>query len=214
MNPYLPQYPTMTPYVGEGYYDAGRPSLLLIGESHYLPAGSTQHLESDRWYNGSSATLDEKELYWISTARIITESRMLGFTNRSHSIWRKSFQVINEIGPKHPDYRDVADGVAFYNFFYRPGLEGKSLSVQCEDTKVAQEAFAAVYDSLRPAGIVFLSKLAYAHWNSDDYPHVNVVATPHPGCCWWNRPAKAYNNRTGRECLEDFLLAFDWGRGG
>jgi hypothetical protein len=51
------QYPMMRPYFGNNFHDANTPSVLLIGESHYLPQGSSQHLSAETWYAGSSDTL-------------------------------------------------------------------------------------------------------------------------------------------------------------
>jgi hypothetical protein len=123
------QYPMMRPYVGNNFQDATTPSLLLIGESHYLPKGSSQHLNAETWYASSSDTLSEKEIFWINTAAILEDSRAEGFSNRAHSIWRNSLWEINEHGPRYSDYKRVADDIAFYNFFLRPGLENHSLAV-------------------------------------------------------------------------------------
>jgi hypothetical protein len=38
------RYPIMLPYVGNRFRMAGVPSLLLIGESHYLPKGRREYV--------------------------------------------------------------------------------------------------------------------------------------------------------------------------
>ena len=79
------QYPMMRPYVGNNFHGANTPSLLLIGESHYLPKNSSQHLSAETWYASSSGTLSPDEVEWISTAAILEYARADRFSN-----WRES----------------------------------------------------------------------------------------------------------------------------
>jgi hypothetical protein len=204
------QYPMMRPYVGSKFRGGGIPSLLLIGESHYLPEGSLQHVTAGAWYGGSSATLNEEEIEWISTGAILESSRAEGFSNKAHSIWSNPFWVINEYGPGYGDYTRVADDISFCNFFLRPGLEGESLVVGQEDVDVANEAFGEIYEDLKPSAVVFLSTLAHYHFRHS--VSVPVVATPHPGCAWWNRPAAKYGNKSGWQLLADFVRTLNWKR--
>jgi hypothetical protein len=82
------QYPMMRPYVGKNFHDANTPSLLLIGESHYFPEHSSQHLSAETWYASSSDTLSPDEIEWISTAALLENSRAEDFSNKAHrSIW-------------------------------------------------------------------------------------------------------------------------------
>ena len=101
---YAVRYPTMKPF-GKAFGQGAGPALLLVGESHYLPEGSTQHLDPTSWYGGDSTTLSETEVHWISTPRIIREARAEGFANRAHWIWKNGFEAINEAGPRYVDYR-------------------------------------------------------------------------------------------------------------
>ena len=207
---YYEQYPMMRPYVGKDFGRSGAPALLLVGESHYLPHGSTQHLSADTWYGGTSATLNAEEVEWISTARILAAARDERFVNKAHSIWSNALREINEHGPRYPDYTRVADDVASYNFFLRPGVEGESLAVTPQDVQLANEAFAAHFESLNPTAVVFLSSLAHNHFQTPSTCSAPVVSTPHPGCQWWNRVAPRYGNRRGRDILADFVRSLDW----
>lgn len=193
----------MRPYVGKDFSDKNTPSLLLIGESHYFPEGSFQHLTPETWYAGNSETLTQEEIEYISTAALFDDSRASGFSNRSHSIWSNSLWTINENGPGYSDYTRVADDIAFYNFFMRPALTGDSLLVTEQDAKTANEVFLLLQDELQPSAIVFLSILAYNNFRMS--LSIPSVATPHPGSAWWNRPAARYSNRCGREILADFI---------
>lgn len=204
------QFPMMRPYVGKNFHDAGKPSLLLIGESHYLPEDSTQHITAETWYASSSETLSPDEREWISTAALLNASRAEGFANTAHSIWSKPLWEINEHGPRYPDYKRVADDIAFYNFFLRPGLEGDSLAIAPQDVEIANEAFRIHYEALKPTAVVFLSSLAHNHFHPAEPLSVPVISTPHPGCKWWNTVVPKYGNKRGRDILADFIKTTNW----
>jgi hypothetical protein len=194
-------YPTMVPHEGCDYLVGGKKSLLLIGESHYLPKDST-HLKAEEWYSADHSTLTPKEIDYISTAEIIRDARATGFKNKAYSIYRNAFKVINQNGPKHADFGAVADDVVFYNYFQRPAKHGKSLDVCEQDIEIADERFHQIYAEYRPALVVFLSMLARRYCAScRSIDPDKVVATPHPGSRYWNQPAKKYGNKSGREIL-------------
>lgn len=205
------QYSMMYPYVGEHFHDANTPSLLLIGESHYLPQSSSQHLNAETWYAGSSVTLSPDEKEWIDTAAILEGARATGFSNKAHrAIWGNPLQEINEYGPRYADFASLTDHIAFYNFFLRPGREGKSLEVVPQDVEFANEAFRSHHQALKPTAIVFLSTLAHKHFQASEQLSVPVIATPHPASSWWNRAAKKYGNKRGRQILADFIKTTRW----
>jgi hypothetical protein len=205
------QYPMMRPYVGNNFHDADTPSLLLIGESHYLPIGSSQQGSAEAWYASSSDTLSSEEIKWINTAALLEEARAEDFSNKAwRAIWRNPFWEINEYGPRYPDYKRVADNIAFYNFFLRPGLEGQSLEVSTQDVEFANEAFRVHHQALKPTAIVFLSSLAHDNFHPSEPVSVPVIATPHPGSEWWNRVAQKYGNKRGRDILADFIKTTNW----
>ena len=108
--------------------------LLLIGESHYLPADSKQHLTAEAWYSGNASTLNGTEQGWINTSDIV---RPKTFTGRTFSIFRNAFREINDNGPRYPNFTDVADYVVFYNYFQRPARYRASLDVKSQDTFIA-----------------------------------------------------------------------------
>lgn len=189
------------PHIGVNYLPGGPRSLLLIGESHYLPAGSSQHLTPESWYRGKETTLNDIEKLWISTSKIIAISRAEGFKNKAHSIYRNAFWEINKNGPRYDDYKGVADDVVYYNYFRRPALQGKSLAVHKEDIDAANDFFLAARTYYRPAMIVFLSVHAHKHSAKCDAIEVPLIVTPHPGCAHWNRVSRRRGNKRGRDLL-------------
>jgi len=201
------RYPMMRPCVGANYLRGSPRSLLLVGESHYLPQSSTQHQTAEGWYRSDVSTLSPDERGWINIAEIINGSRANGFRNKAHSIFRKSFLEINQNGPNYPDYCSVGDIVVFYNYYLRPARKGVSLQYERRDEQVAEEVFRLVFDEYRPGAVVFLSKLAFNSWRvSSAHPiSVPVVATPHPGCAHWNRVSASYGGKRGRDILGEFI---------
>jgi hypothetical protein len=186
---------------------AGAPSLLLIGESHYLPEGKPAY-DAPTWYASSDRNLTDEEKEHLNTAKLLKDACERGFKKKGESIWRESFKVINDYGPNFPEFKEVGNHIAFYNFFLRPASRGNSLKgiITSEDVKYANEAFEKHVEDLKPSGVIFLSVLAYERL----WPHLrcsvpSIVATPHPGCPWWNRRAPKYGKKSGREILAEFV---------
>ncbi len=193
----------MSPYVGEHYGAKRMPKLLLVGESHYLEKSENQHSTPSKWYEGSAKKL--KFAHWIDLNSVFKESRKKRFALPQHSIWRNSLSEINRRGPNFSDFTQVADFIAFYNFFLRPGAEGCSLRVEKEDVEMANAAFEIHFGTLKPTAVIFLSQLAHWHFDKSLVGSVPLICTPHPGCAWWNRKAKGYGNKRGRDVLGDFI---------
>jgi hypothetical protein len=203
------RYPMMRPYVGKNFHGAGTPSLLLIGESHYLDGDCPQR-RSESWYSGSFTDLSDDQVTYIDNVRLLENSRAEGFSKKSHVIFKNAFSEINEYGPRYSDYKLVADDIAFYNFFLRPGLEGDSLEVTDQDVALANEAFLLHYEALKPTAVVFLSRLAHENFNPAEPIGTPIISTAHPGCQWWNRVAHKYGDRRGRDVLADFIRTTQW----
>lgn len=203
------QYPMMEPFVGARFRGRRQPAILLIGESHYLPPDSTVHLDEGSWYAGRGEALSSKEIGWISTAQIVRDACAGRFKNRAYSIWRNSFRTINEHGPRYEDFAQVAEDVAFYNFFLRPARTGLSLQVGPLDVEVANGAFTHWCNELRPTLVVFLSALARKSLRAAP-PTVPTCVVPHPASQWWHRPSSAYGGKSGRDALAHHVAALPW----
>ena len=205
------RYPMMRPFVGDRFHVRSKPSILLVGESHYLPGYSVQHNSAETWYKGDVSSLSPKEQGWINTSGVVEEAVRTGFRIRAHSIYKESFKAINRYGPQYSTIGEIAHDIAYLNFFLRPALQGKSLSVTDEDATIANEVFLSNVKKLNPTGIVILSSLA-ARWLSvtSEALGVPIVKVPHPASHWWNRKAKKYGSRTGKEVLESFVISLKW----
>jgi hypothetical protein len=214
---FFTRYPMMTPYVGCNYRLRTKPSLLLVGESHYLPKGATQHLTAAGWYEGNHDTLTSQEADWLDTSGILTNAYKENFRNRAHWIWKNAFEVINDAGPQYPEAREVAHDVAFVNFFLRPAPEkGGSLAghITKKDVEFANTAFTIRLEQLAPTAVVFLSRLG-RQWFRPTVPlTIPVITTPHPTSRWWNREATRYGGKRGRDVLADFVATLEWPKAG
>ncbi len=204
------RYPTMIPFVGRRFADSFGPRILLVGESHYLPKTSTQHLDPAAWYSGSAATLTNEEVRWISTAAIVRGACAEGFKNKAHWIWKNAFQAINDAGPKYEHFVDVAEDVAFCNFFQRPARTGQSLRPTPSDVAIANEVFDETIRSLEPGAVAFISRCAWRHFGAKRALSVPVIATSHPSSAHWNRVNRSYGNRSGKQVLQDFVQELGW----
>ncbi|MBD3258516.1 hypothetical protein GF377_08795 [candidate division GN15 bacterium] len=209
----LDRYPMLRPHVGKRFHDRSEPSLLLVGESHYLPPDSKVHLSADVWYEGDGSLLTEREVRWMNTIDIIKEFVANNGRVKAHSIFRNSFKIINSLGPQHEHFTAVADDVAYCDFFLRPAITGKSLRVTEQDITVANDIFARHLEELRPTGIVFLSSLA-ARCLRIDLQSNPFIRTAHPASQWWNRKAKKYGGVSGKEVLAKYVESLSWPRAG
>lgn len=195
-------YPMMRPHVGERYRRT-TPKLLLVGESHYLPTDSTQHLAGEGWYRGTAASLSAQEREWIDTSGVVRSAAASGFRKKGHVIFKRTFETINAELFDHENAAEVAKDVAFCNFFLRPARTGLSLAVEAADIDIANAALAVHYRQLDPTAIVFLSTFARRH--AKPPTGSTVFAVPHPASAWWNRRSRLRGTKTGRELLFDIV---------
>ena len=64
--PFYKSHPYILPFVGDDYDSSKHKKLLLIGESHYMPSGSSVHHDVNTWYNGAPKLSDD-ERDWCNT---------------------------------------------------------------------------------------------------------------------------------------------------
>lgn len=201
----------MTPFVGARFHDRLQPTILLVGESHYLPTSSTVHLDELAWYAGSAEALSSMEVAWISTAQIVRSACDGRFKSKAFSIWRNSFKTINDHGPRYRDFVQVAEDLAFYNFFLRPARTGRSIQAGRLDVELANEAFDHWCRELRPTLVVFLSALARKALRPGNV-NVPITVVPHPTSRWWYRRSRAYGGKAGHEALAAHIAGLNWHR--
>lgn len=178
------RYPLLKPSVGIHYGDWG-PKLLVIGESHYLPEGSTVHLDPEKWYQGDQSALGivnkENERAWMNTRGILKKKN--GFRARGHAIYRHLEAALHESGiPKSPN---AFQYIAYMNGFQRPAVDGESIKHSPVDVREAIRTIKEVIQVLRPDQVIFVSSKAGNKIGSQlEVPSVSV---PHPACPHWNR---------------------------
>lgn len=182
--PHYHAYPRMRPFVGRLYGQHG-PKILLVAESHYLPPGSSLHLDAQRWYAGSEKDLSVDEKPWIHTRNIIDKEGGK-WTAKGHEIYRRLNRALSEAGCS--DGGNMFRYVAFMNGFQRPAITGKSLEVQKKDIEVATQTLNGVINIIQPECVIFVSTKAKKYLGK----HLTIESkgVPHPACIWWYRTSK------------------------
>lgn len=201
----------MMPWIGESYISNAHKRLLVIGESHYLPKGSSKSSDVEAWYRSEEKDLNELELKYISTRGIINKNYGENFKKKEHGIYRNFSKVINSVGHKYSQPSKVMDHLVFMNFFQRPAeVNGGSIKVSAKDIEVATAVLAEVIQVHKPEMVIFTSSKA-GKYGAKLVRNLNipVAITPHPTCQWWNRQAKSYGGY-GRDIIPKFLITHGW----
>lgn len=200
-------YEKMLPWVGKGY-PLQKHKVLLVAESHYVGPKFDFHLDPEKWYSGVD-TLQSKG-YW--TRDIIIEGVEKNWRKKSATIYRNLDNALCSCKLLSPTPPNAFTEVAFMNYFQRPAeVSGKSIKVCDQDAKVANEVFQAVTKALNPDVVIFCSSLAYRYARESGAIaflrglNIHYVHTPHPGMPWWNRKAKKYGGKNGKQLLFDFI---------
>lgn len=196
------QHKQMIPFVGKHWGDYKK--LLIIGESHYLPEKSLKRTIKN-WYELTTSDLNEDEIGWTSTAKIVDECQKYN-SPRLYIILNKA---IMDSGFKPENTENVLQYVSFMNFFQRPAQKtGKSIIHNDEDVLIANTVLKGVCSIIKPDYIFFISSKAC---DVSDIEKITVGHSCHPACPWWNRKAKTNsfatpkNPLTGKESFIKFI---------
>ena len=210
--PFYKSHPYMLPFVGRDYDSPKHKKLLLIGESHYMPAGSTVHHDAAKWYNGTPV-LNQEEQNWCNTRGTRESGRFGPEINRCLN------QVLASNG-------DGWNQVAFLNYFLRPadctkGINDlwNSYGGKSEDCEQAIRNFVNVLDVLKPDLFIFLSATACKQAEGEDYPRffggnlwdftesrgIEYIYTNHPSSPHWNQPMPRYAKSKGLTSRDFFI---------
>lgn len=204
--PFYRSHPYMTPFVGDAYESPKYKKLLLIGESHYMPEGSTVHHDAAKWYCGNPV-LTEVEQDWCNTRG-----------TREGKSGRFGKEIDRCLNLVQPSGGNGWHQVAFLNYFLRPadcatGIEElwKSYGGESLDRELAIRNLISVLEILRPDLIIFLSSKVCKCAETDDYPKyfggnlwdwtaahgIDYCYTMHPSSAHWNKPMPANYTKAG-----------------
>ena len=208
---HLRRFCCMRPWIGSRYCDERHKRLLVIGESHYLPRGSTIHHDPDRWYRSSQADLCEEEVRWASTIGNIT-----GRWTPAHRIYRaiqaEIARILKESGIT-PDPFPL-NHIAFRNYFLRPAptTGGSMKGSECQQDLDAAEKVHRwfIHNHCPELAIVTSSYAGPLAANALEESGIPHVSTPHPGTSWWNTAARSYGNVRGCDLFRSFLRSECW----
>jgi len=210
-NSHYKKYPVMKPWVGSNYVSDKHKKLLVLGESHYLPEGSTKSHDLDAWYSGSEDSLDDEEKGWIHTRGIIKKNVEDNYCNSAHGIFRNIAKAVNSVGCQYASPLEAMNDIAFMNYFQRPAEKtGESIHVGQKDVEIATSVLTDVIETLAPDIVIFVSFKAAWHGKCIvESLNIPVTATPHPTCRWWNKQTKKYGGY-GRDVIPKFLTMNEW----
>lgn len=208
------KFPEMLPFIGEMYESAPK-KVLVIGESHYLPKGSTVHSDSEHWYSSETITLSDKEREWINTNRVI-RGWISGNRSKAYTIYQNIEKALKEKEFGGEGAKNYLEYIAFYNYFQRPANAKVSIENVDHDNRHAFEHFNKIWQLLNVDTAIFTSKRAhnaYKRYQSESQaagPRL-VHQTCHPACSWWNRKHKSWVDdklyeMTGKEVFWEGLL--------
>jgi hypothetical protein len=212
MHTHIKKYPSLYPFIGKHYQSDKHKRVLIIGESHYQPEGSINHLNPKVWYAQSETNLSEKEIGWISTDRIVREAKHEGFKNHAFVIFREIARQLNDAGLKYQNFHEAIEHCMFYNYFQRPAEEtGNSINIRNEDEVVAESVLRWVISSFSPELVIVVSRLAGKYACSIlKKQNIHFINPPHPASQWWNRKSAKYDGLYGRELIVQFLNEKSW----
>ena len=208
---HLRRFRCMQPWVGSRYCDKRHKRLLVVGESHYLPCGSTIHHDPARWYRSSQADLTEEEVRWASTIGNIT-----GRWTRAHRIYRgiqdEITRILKESGITPDPF--PFNHIAYCNYFLRPAptAGGSMQGNECQqDLDAAEEVLRWFILSHHPELVIvtssFAGPLAANALRGSGVPH---ISTPQPQTPSWNTVCRSYGDVRGRDLFSNFLNHRKW----
>lgn len=222
--PFYQTHSYMMPFVGDEYESPKHKKLLLIGESHYMPEGSTVHHDVNSWYDGNP---------------VLTEDERGNCDTRGTRIW-KSGQLGKEVDRcldlvLHSE-KNRWHQVAFFNYFLRPaddqedkkkkkGIEmlWKTYGGESVDREKAIKNFIKVLDILKPDLFVFMSAKVCSCAENDDFPKyfhddlwnwtgahgiADYIKTSHPSSPHWNKPMPDSYAKARGMTARDFFCAW------
>ena len=146
---HLSRFPCMHPWIGSEYLE-GR--ILIVGESHYMPEGSTINLSSATWYSATQDNLTDSERSYIDTVECVRYR----LSDEGRRVLRNNTYVrINRVVP--------FNRIAFCNYFFRPAVFKtgiRSVGIEQADLQVSQTIIQWFVKEHRPRVVIVASKLA------------------------------------------------------
>ena len=218
---HLKNYPQLLPYIGSKWGESKK--ILFLAESHYLPGNEIKSSGTEinfqkNWYslneNSFPKSLDYLKNY-INTRSVIEKA-----DDKSNAGFHKPlsiyYNIKNEIRINLKGLEKenlIFPFFSIYNYFQKPSfIETDSIKNTAQDDEIAFDTLKKVYKIINPELIVFVTKKGYEAFkkqqkikSDNTFNNVIIKRTPHAGSAWWNKKAKAYNNKTGREYFIEII---------
>lgn len=210
-NEHYEKYPNLKPWIGKKFDNGDTKKLLVIGESHYLPSGSTAASYIEEWYKNEQTSLNDEEKSWINTSGIINKNLSKNFPKKEHWIYRNVAREINKKFFCYSNSAEIFHHIAFMNYFQRPAeCQGGSIQVEKIDIEKSEIVVLDVIHTLKPDLVAFCSSKAGKYGKSVIAKEgLKVTVAPHPSCRWWNTQVEKYDGY-GRDIIPNFLDKYQW----
>lgn len=225
-NKHLKKFPCMTPWIGKNYEDESHKRLLIMGESHYFPEGSTIQIDAQKWYNDvKQEDLNSKEQSYITTKEITNDAINNNINHKPFRIYKNIAERLNE-QLNLDNYTESFEHVSFYNYFLRPAeIDGESINVKEIDKEEAKLFLKWFIEEFKPDLIAFTSSKAGDTFLETHQPEITCssqvngtlvnynmpfVVCPHPANAHWNTACPKYGNIKGHELFSKFLIDNEW----
>lgn len=206
--PHFRVIPAMLPYVGGDFSSASHGRLLLIGESFYFPSESTAHMDAERWYSLTEASLTIDEIEHIHCRGLLE----CPWAADGHEMYREINRCLNEHGLEYEE-RAVSH-VAFTNAFFRPASESGGSIRHCStslDHGKSREITGAIIRALEPDLVIYLSKFAWdsnGQFLAESMPEVSFEFTSHPTDPFhWNVTSYPHGRSKFMSILKSFFAS-------
>ena len=204
----------LIPSIGLNYISAHHKKLLILGESHYLPLGSTIQNDIDNWYNGKPKLSKPEKDYCCTTISRCNDT--VAFTK---NVGCSLENILKTKGlPVEHGFFEVAS----YNYFMRPAIDANTIekALTEKDKEFALNNFIDLLDILQPNLIVFASCLAMRNAERSYKKKYNGkivdflknkgierIYTWHPSRCWNTLVQNDENfcKKTSKEFFEEWV---------
>ncbi len=220
--PFYQSHPYMVPFVGDEYESPKHKKLLLVGESHYMPEGSTVHHDVNSWYDGIPVLTTKEKKYCNTCGTREDKSGQLG-KRIDHCL---DLVLSSKLDLVRHSNENRWHQVAFFNYFLRPAdkLQGiadfwENYGGESTDREKAIQNFIKVLEILKPDLFVFMSAKVCSCAEGEDFPKyfhdnlwnwtgahgvIDYIKTNHPSRPPWNKTMSKYDKARGMTSRDFF----------
>lgn len=180
-------YHEQLPFIG-GLFDKYK--ILIIGESHFISSKIKTQINDDFYTNRSIL-----EKFYSKDYICDIDTRKEATKNNRHQIHRQIYSALKSLDLNY-------ENIAFYNYFQKPALSGRSLKPTEYDKTVAYQVLNDIVNILSPTIVIFTSKKAFKSFEAKNVNNFKANYTCHPTCKWWTISSNVYKKGGKQKMIE------------